>query len=297
VVLAGGDRQGISGVEGGSWMLWWVASDGVVEQVRSTSAHLPAVPVSADTANLLSPDRECSLVLSGRSAQAPVVVIGDSVFARIQHQLATTGLPDAAFARSWLITAESGFGWGASAPSWPLSTIRGSWAIGVARGLLSGHPSSLVVELGDNDSLRATFADALHKPRLASQIRGAVVANISQLLAQSAQLVPCTVLVTVPVSATTLFGGGALYQREGRLVDSVIRSAAAGARNERVALADWATLSAQHHLAQGSPANWFTPDGLHPNQAGEEALLGLVRQAAASCRDTPATTLLPAAIG
>ncbi len=106
-----------------------------------------------------------------------------------------------------------------------------------------------------------------------------MAANINELLAQSARLGLPTVLVTVPTFPTTLYGGGVRYQREAQLVDSIIWTAAAGAQGHRVVVADWATLSAAHHLAQSVTGNWFTPDGLHPNQAGEAALIGLVRSA------------------
>ena len=279
LLLAGREPPtGASDVNSPPWTLWWVGSDGVVKQVSSSVAQLSTIRAGAATANLLSPDHECSLVLSGSPVKPSVAVIGDSVFAGIQNRL-TTVLQSEVYARSWLITAESGFGWGASAPLWPTSTIRGSWAIGLARGLDSQDPSALVVELGANDSLRATFADVLKKPELASQIRAAVAANISELLAQSARVGVPTVLVNVPTFPTTLYGGGMRYQREAQLVDSIISSAAAGARGDRVTVADWATLSAPHHLPQSATGNWFTPDGLHPNQAGDEALVGLVRSA------------------
>jgi lysophospholipase L1-like esterase len=173
---------------------------------------------------------------------------------------------------------------------WPVSTVRGSWAIALARGLDSRHPSALVVELGANDSLRATFADVLGKPQLAAQIRAAVATNISELLAESARLGLPTVLVTVPTFPTTDFGGGVRYEREAQLVNSIIRSAATAATataaaaaaarpGDRVIVADWATLSGPHHLADPSTASWFTADGLHPNPVGEAALVGLVRSA------------------
>jgi lysophospholipase L1-like esterase len=288
VVQAGGDPEDTSGAAGRPWTLRWVTSTGLVRQVVSSAARLPALRVSAETADLLSPDRRCTLVLWSDPTGAPVAVIGDSVFAGIGDRLATTGLPDAAFARNWLVTAESGFGWGASAPTWPLSTIRGSWAIGLFWGLVSHRPSCLVVELGANDSLRATFADAVGDAPLASQIRTAVAANISELLAQSGRLGIPTVLVTVPAFPTTVFGGGIRYQREAQLVNAVIWAAAAAARSDRVVVADWAAVSAGHHLAQGSTGNWFAPDGLHPDETGQEALLGLVRRAADQVTPPPA---------
>jgi lysophospholipase L1-like esterase len=280
LISAGRDAKAVPDIDNQPWTLWWVASDGMGQQDSGSVTHLATIRASAAIANLLAPDHACSLVLSGSAVARPVAVIGDSVFQGVQSHLTALPQPEA-YARSWLISAMSGFGWGASAPTWPLSTIGGSWAIGIARGLDSHDPSALVVELGANDSIRATFADALHQPAKAVRIRAAVTANISEVLAQSARLGIPTVLVTAPTFPNTLFGGGLRYQREAQLIDSIIRSAAATAevQGNRVVVADWATLSAPHHLAQNATGNWFTPDGLHPNQTGEAALVGLVRRA------------------
>jgi lysophospholipase L1-like esterase len=264
--------------EKGPWTLSWVAAGGTVTRIGSSPQGLPTIRVNAAKANLLSPDHNCSLVLSANSYQKPIAVIGDSVFAGIEDRLSTTGLPDATFAGGWLITSESGFGWGASAPAWPLSTIRGSWVIGIARGLSSIDPSCLVVELGANDALRASFADALGEPQLAASIRSAAKANISQLLAQSAGMGTPVVLVTVPTYPTTSFGGGLAYAKEARLVNTIIWTAAKAAVG-RVSVADWATYSAAHHGVAGSATGWFSSDGLHPNEEGEEALVSLVLRA------------------
>jgi lysophospholipase L1-like esterase len=278
LISAGLDAKEVPDVDSKPWTLWWVGSDGMGQQDSGSVTHLSTIRPSATIANLLAPDHTCLLVLSASDVARPVAVIGDSVFQGVQSHVTALPQPEG-YARSWLISAMSGFGWGASAPTWPLSTIGGSWAIGVARGLDSHDPSALVVELGANDSIRATFADALHQPEKAVQIRAAVAANIGEVLAQSARLGIPTVLVTAPTFPNTLFGGGLRYEREAQLIDSIIRSAAATAEahGNRVVVADWATLSAPHHLAQDATGNWFTPDGLHPNQTGEAALVGLVR--------------------
>jgi hypothetical protein len=47
-----------------------------------------------------------------------------------------------------------------------------------------------------------------------------------------------------------------------------------------VKIADWATLSQTHH--EGTD-DWFLPDDVHPNLAGEAALVGIVQQSIQSC--------------
>jgi hypothetical protein len=199
------------------WTMWWVSPDGSTGRASSSADGLSAIRVMASSAVLLAPDDDCALVLSANESDVPVAVIGDSIFARIDARRATTGLPAATFASKWLIAADGGFGWGASAPAWPLTTIRGSWAIGLARGLANHEPACLVVELGANDALRATFADTRRDPQLAQQIRDAVTANINELLALSASLRLPVVLVTVSTFPTTAFGGGLGYAREATL--------------------------------------------------------------------------------
>jgi lysophospholipase L1-like esterase len=278
-IVSVGSDPGAATDAASPWTLSWVAADGSVTRVGSSAKRLPSIRVNAANANLLSPDHDCSLVLSAASYLKPIAVIGDSVFAGIESRLATTGLPHASFARSWLITAEAGFGWGASAPSWPLSTIQGSWAIGLARGLASIDPACLIVELGANDALRATFADALGKPELAAQIRRAVEANIDQLLTLTAQLGIPVVLVTAPTDPTTSFGGGVAYANEARLVNTSIRTSAQAASG-RVTVADWAAYSAPHHGVAALATKWFIGDDLHPSEAGDEALVNLVMRSA-----------------
>jgi lysophospholipase L1-like esterase len=277
VVSAGGDSR-VAEQAGAAWTIWWMLPDGSTGRQSSSADQLSTIRVMARSAVLLAPDGDCALVLSASDSEVPVAVIGDSIFAGIDTRRSTTGLLGATFASDWLITADGGFGWGASAPAWPLTTIRGSWAIGLARGLADHKPSSLVVELGANDALRATFADARHNPALAQQIRHAVAANISELLALSARLELPLVLVTVSTFPTTAFGGGLGYAREAALINAIIRSATATAPGE-VAIADWAGLSASRHAARGDAPAWFLSDGLHPNETGEDALLALVRTA------------------
>ena len=265
------------------WTLWWSDPGIAIQQTRADIAKLSTIRVSAPTAHLLAPDDACTLILSAAVTTDPVAVIGDSVFAGIANSLLSTALPGLHYTDAWQISAIAGFGWSASAPSWPLTSVGGSWVIGIARGVVSEHPSTLVVELGANDALRAAFADVRRRPDLAERIRNAVASNVSQLLDLSAHGLPCTILVTAPTATTSLFAGGSYYSKEATLIDAVIRSKAASAPSGQVEVADWAVYSSHHHGAQGSVSNWFLPDGVHPNAAGEAALVGLVRQTMARC--------------
>jgi hypothetical protein len=115
----------------------------------------------------------------------------------------------------------------------------------------------------------------------APPIHDAVSDNIEELLDESRSAgVRCTVLVTAPTHSTTVYGAGQLYVGEAQRINQMVRAGAAGAPG-RVAVADWATLSASHH---GGASNWFLADGVHPNLRGELALIGLVHRVVQSCR-------------
>jgi lysophospholipase L1-like esterase len=269
------------------WTLWWATGNQAVEQLRESGSELPHVgPIASSTAHLLTPDDNCSLLLQAGVTSHPTVVVGDSVSAGIQNRVLDGQLLGVGDLGKWQFAAIAGFGWSASAPTWPLSTTRGTWVIGLTRGAYEEHPSALVVELGVNDSLRATFADAERRAGLAAQIRTAVAENVAQVLHESISHVPCTVLVTAPTYPTKLFAGGARYEKEATLIDDILRIAVARTGSSRARIADWARYSAAHHLAQTSPENWFTPDGTHPNARGDAALVGLLQRTISSCQVT-----------
>ncbi len=284
VLQAGKQRPGggVSAVAG-EWDFSWATPQGSLATVRSPlSAGSPRV-VGAGVANLLVPDGKCSLYLSVHAVESPLVgAIGDSVFAGVANQFRSASsdlhlLP----AAGWEIRATSGFGWSASAPAWPLSAVRGAWAIGLARGIFSQHPSALVVELGINDALRAAFADVTSHPRTVEAIHAAVSSNVGQLLHEAdTARIRCVVLVTAPDHSTSIFGAGTVYAREANRVDQIVEGVAAASPGGNVRIADWATLSQAHH--QG-PAGWFLPDDVHPNLTGETALVGLVQRSIQSC--------------
>jgi lysophospholipase L1-like esterase len=220
-----------------------------------------------------------------RAPARTVAVIGDSVFANIQQRLLTGELHGVENGNHLVIDAHSGFGWGASNVTWPLSVTQGSWVSDEAKHLLADHPQVLVVELGVNDALRATFADALNEPRLSAQIRNGIVEQIRRLLAQTSDAVSCTVLVAPPVVPTTLFGAGVRYTVEAVQIHRIIYEAAANPLSHRVAVVDWSVASLWHDLPNSTEARWFGVDAVHPNVTGDQAILSLIGAAASNCKN------------
>lgn len=272
------------------WVLSWAAPTGLgTLTITSSTSALPLHAIPSSRVGLLSPDRDCSLLLSAAPVPAhPVAVIGDSVFAIIARAPA----PPVPSVTSWLINAQSGDGWGSAPVNWPLGVVRGTWAIGLARGIFTQRPSALVVELGTNDAIRAVFADGTDNPALGRRILAGVAGAVSQLLTEAAPEVPCTVLVTTSTHETGLFGQGLHYSEEAAKVNAILRAKASDAGTKRasvaggmsILIADWGALAAPHHLAEGAPGNWFTPgDDIHPNAAGQRALLGLILRVVNTC--------------
>jgi lysophospholipase L1-like esterase len=214
-----------------------------------------------------------------------IAVVGDSIFRGVSDGLTSGALRAETAGTTWDIDAESGFGWGASGPDWPLSVVLGSWAVRHASSLVARHPDTLVVELGANDALRAAFAVARGEPGLAQRIRAGVATNVGRVLERTRGRTRCVVLVTLPTRPTTLFGAGALYARQATLVNSMLRRVAAG--RKAVAVADWARVSTGHYHMDGSLGNWFESDGVHLITEGQSALLTLVQRTATACRRVP----------
>lgn len=292
VVSAGSRSTGGHGPPTGSdrWVLSWAAPTGLgTLTATSVTSALPLHVIPSSRVELLSPDRNCSLLLSAAPVPAhPVAVIGDSVYAIIARAPA----PPIPSVRLWQINAQSGDGWGSAPVTWPLGVVRGTWAIGLARGIFTQHPSALVVELGTNDAIRAVFADGTDNPALGRRILAGVAGAVSQLLIEAAPQVPCTVLVTTSTHETGLFGQGLHYSDEAGKVNAILRAKASDAGRKKasdaggksVLIADWGALAASHHLAEGAPGNWFTPgDDIHPNAAGQRALLGLIQRVVKTC--------------
>jgi hypothetical protein len=292
VVSAGSRSTGGQRPPTGSerWVLSWAAPTGLgTLTVTSATSALPLHVIPSSRVALLSPDRNCSLLLSAAPGPAhPVAVIGDSVFAII----ARAPTPPSPSVTSWQINAQSGDGWGSAPVNWPLGVVRGTWAIALARGIFTQHPSALVVELGTNDAIRAVFADGTGNPALGRRILTGVAEAVSQLLTEGAPEIPCTVLVTASTHETGLFGQGLHYSDAAGKVNAILRAKASeadgkktsGTGGKSVLIADWGALAAPHHLAEGAPGNWFTPgDDIHPNAAGQRALLGLIQRVVKTC--------------
>jgi hypothetical protein len=261
----------------GAWTLWWVEPNGLVGSVSASSTNLARLQAPTDKAVLLPPSADCALVLTSSPPGRSIAVIGDSIFSGIDTGVSSGRLAPSTFDRRLLVTAETGYGWSASAPTWPLNTVGGRWAVGLERGLLSYEPSCLVAELGANDALRATFGDALMQPRPAADIRRAVAGNVEEILAIAASRSVPIVLVTIPEYPVKTYGAGVYFTNEAKLMNASLRALAAASPGT-VVIADWSTLSAHHHVASKTGKVWFLGDDLHPNTAGDEALLNLVQQ-------------------
>jgi GDSL-like Lipase/Acylhydrolase len=267
------------------WVVTWAAPHHRPSTVRKRAADIGSATFSAEKLQMLSPDGNCILYLSAvPTPPHKVAVIGDSVFANIAQTVVKKALGGESYAQSWQISATSGNGWNATPISWPLKVVDGHWAIDSARGLAASHPSALVVELGADDALRAVFASALSDPTRAAEVVNGVSANIGEFLDQESSVIPCTVLVTAPSVETPIFGAGEIYVTEADLVNSVIRTQALQHTNANVRVADWAVVSASHHSPSGPRKDWFTSgDNVHPNVAGQEALISLIHHVIGTC--------------
>jgi lysophospholipase L1-like esterase len=256
---------------------------GVLAVLAGSSAVIGSPPVAVaarrHTTSAAPPEVHSTASLVSHQ----VDVIGDSVFAGIASAISQSELTDSP-ARLWQISAESGYGWGASPGYWALGTVQGSWAIGLARADLPQHPAALVVELGVNDALRGAFADATSNPALAGRIHQGVTNNLGQLLSQVSTRIPCTILVTAPTYPTGLFGMRSVYSTEAKLINGILTAQVGPSGRSHVLLADWATLSAGHHGGAGAANTWFAGgDEIHPNPAGQVALTDLVQRVVGDC--------------
>ena len=266
------------------WVISWTTSDLKQTVIRRTDAALDGSHFSTDKLQLLSPDGACTLFLS---AAAPpehrVAVIGDSIFADVAQTVSRHALGSDSYAQTWQIDAVPGNGWNSAPATWP-GSVDGGWVLSSDRGLLDSRPSVLVAELGADDALRAVFATATSKPALAGEILSGVSTAVNELIDEDAARVACTVLVTAPSFPIQIYGAGVRYLEQSELVNSVIRAEASRAGAE-VRVADWAALSASHHAPTRSGV-WFMPDDVHPDRAGQLALVSLVHRVIQTCPST-----------
>jgi lysophospholipase L1-like esterase len=187
---------------------------------------------------------------------------------------------------TWAITAQPGAGWGEGEDAqgnWPLSVVQGDTAATRVRAAAIGQPSTIVIELGSNDALRASFAVSSNNgPKLLARLVG-TDNNIRSVVNLASSLSRCVVLVSPSYYPTMTFSEEQIYSGTALQLRTVLLKEASSAPQHTVLVADWAALSSTHLLAAGSPENWFTADRLHPNSFGLRALADLIVRTARGC--------------
>ncbi len=219
------------------------------------------------------------------SHELKISFIGDSIASSLAKALRNPGF-DGPTGVTWGITAQPGAGWGEgenTQGNWPLSVVQGSSAARRVRAAAKGQPSAIVIELGTNDALRAAFASSLNnEPQLVARIDG-TDNSIRSVVQLASSLSSCVVLVSPSSHPTTVFGVERYYSAMALQVRETLTKEVSRSPHHMVLLADWTILSSTHHLETGSPENWFTADGLHPDTFGLRALANLIVRTAKSC--------------
>lgn len=222
---------------------------------------------------------------SARRSDVKVALIGDSIAVDLAKDLRTSTF-DGPRGVTWAITAQPGAGWGEGVNAqgnWPLDVVQGHTVAQRVRAAARGRPSAIVIELGTNDALRASFASSANDgTQLTARIDG-TDNNIRTVVKLASSLSPCVVLVSPSYHPTTVFGGEQYYSAMALLVRTVLIKEESREARHRVVLADWAALSSTHLDATGTSGNWFTADGLHPNANGLAALANLIIRTAKTC--------------
>ena len=214
-----------------------------------------------------------------------VALIGDSVAAKLKEALGDPGFGGPADV-SWTITAQPGAGWGEgedSAGNWPLGVVQGTTVADRIRTAAEDKPSVLVLELGTNDALRASFAYSLNN---GSELLERIVGtdnNIRADVSLASSLSRCVVLISPSYYPTSAFAEEQHYSATALQIRKVLLTEVSAVPGHTVLLADWAALSSTHRVASGSPENWFTADDLHPNTVGLKALANLIVRTAKPC--------------
>jgi hypothetical protein len=92
----------------------------------------------------------------------------------------------------------------------------------------------------------------------------------------------CVIITTPPDAAISTFGLEDDYAREAQRIGAFLRDIAQ--RDAGIIIADFAELARPHHLADGTPGDWYAADDdLHPNPEGTAALRTLLLDAAQRC--------------
>jgi lysophospholipase L1-like esterase len=223
---------------------------------------------------------------SARSSDLKVALIGDSIAVHLASDLrnSTIGGPHGV---TWEISAQPGAGWGEGEDAhgnWPLDVVQGHTMAQRVRAAARGRPSVIVLELGTNDALRASFAYALNNGvQLKARIDG-TDNDIRNVVKLASSLSPCVVLVSPSYYPTAVFGAEGYYSAMALQIRTVLMKEESRAAHHRVVLADWAAVSSTHLDAVGSSGDWFTSDGLHPDANGLAALANLIIRTAKTCR-------------
>jgi lysophospholipase L1-like esterase len=214
-----------------------------------------------------------------------VALIGDSIGVALAKELSNSNVAGPRD-MAWAITAQPGAGWGEgenTQGNWPLDVVQGHTASQRVRTAARGRPSVIVIELGTNDALRASFAYALNDgPQLKARIDG-TDHNIRSVVKLASSLSPCVVLVSPSYYPTSDFGGEKYYSAMALQIRTVLMKEESRAPHHEVLLADWAALSSTHLDATGSSGGWFTTDGVHPNESGLAALANLIARTVRTC--------------
>ena len=217
-------------------------------------------------------------------SRSTLVLIGDSIsagLAKAVHHPGGTRAEDT----TWTISSQPGAGWGEGENprgSWPLGIVHGDWAADEVRAAARLHPTTIAIELGTNDALRAAFAYVTDSPvSLAARLTG-TDENINSVVRLAGSVASCVVLVTPSYYPPSTFGAEAQFSVQALRTRVVLMQQATLTPHHAVVVADWAEVSAPHH-GHGRANNWFTSDGLHPNAQGEQALAALITQTAATC--------------
>jgi hypothetical protein len=234
----------------GTWGLtWYPAGAGDLTSITG-ALPLRTTETVDGLARVTTPDRGCTAVVG---ATPPAVrVLGDS----LSFQVARDGLAP------WQGTAGAAFITYNDDPAVA--------AIDEVRGAVADDPDVLVLQYGANDALWSARDPEARRPVVARAIEAAL---------EEASSVPCVWIVTPSAGDTDVLDGGLAFQAEAEAIAGLIRDLAPAG-----AVADWTALSAPHHLPDGDPDDWF-PDGdeIHPNDAGQAALVALVDEAIARC--------------
>ncbi len=143
-------------------------------------------------------------------SRSTLVLIGDSIsagLAKAVHHPGGTRAEDA----TWTISSQPGAGWGEGENprgSWPLGIVHGDWAADEVRAAARLHPTTIAIELGTNDALRAAFAYVTDSPvSLAARLTG-TDENINSVVRLAGSVASCVVLVTPSYYPPSTFGSG-----------------------------------------------------------------------------------------